>query len=87
MQILGSRAKYFVGTAKSHFSKEIYLERKLQQGGDQEFYENTEALIQIAPFHIVKPLNLFTSGGPVLVLPVDLQFGFTCRALKGFSKF
>ena len=63
MQILGSRAKYFVGTAKSHFSKEIYLERKLQQGGDQEFYENTEALIE--GVSIISPLVTSADGLPL----------------------
>jgi hypothetical protein len=45
-QILCSRAKAFVGTANSHFSKEINMERKMQQGGGEEFNENSHSLIQ-----------------------------------------
>jgi peptide-O-fucosyltransferase len=63
-QILCSRAKAFVGTKSSHFSKEINLERKMQQGGGEEFYENSHSLIQ---------------GGELIPLCKTWHDGVTCE--------
>ena len=43
-QIIASRGKFFVGTVKSHFSKEIHMERRARQGGGEAFYENSMSM-------------------------------------------
>ena len=43
-RIIASRGKFFVGTVKSHFSKEIHMERRARQGGGEAFYENSVSM-------------------------------------------
>ena len=68
-QIIASQAQLFVGTDGSHFSKEIHLERRLHQGGGDEFYENS--LSMVGKGELIPLCRSWVGGATCEILPLD----------------
>ena len=67
-QIVAAQADIFIGTHGSHFSKEIHLERRLNQGGKKHL-ENSWSMVEKGD--LVPLCDSWEVGERCEILPFD----------------